>query len=249
MDGPWEIQYVSYRPLSKSLCVTRLSGILVFSVWKVTAFILYRYTKHIVPHDYLVTFSPLTVNVILPGLMLVVIIQVTGPLYGWGKYEYMQDYGLCGVAASTPLGCSYAIYLIICLILPPLSVIIINGLLLSTRICKRSRTIVAPKRNISSGNSHILSQDKEVISLVIFMSLVIILSLPRSMLDVGIMCENVKYVRPGTAFSAYFLDSLLNILLPVICLGLHPNARILLWQTLVRSNSVSSDIDMVELNV
>ncbi|PRD25284.1 UNVERIFIED_CONTAM: hypothetical protein NCL1_41350 [Trichonephila clavipes] len=50
----------------------------------------FRYTKHIVPHDYLVTFSPLTVNVILPGLMLVVIIQVTGPLYGWGKYEYMK---------------------------------------------------------------------------------------------------------------------------------------------------------------
>ncbi|GFY45620.1 uncharacterized protein TNIN_137961 [Trichonephila inaurata madagascariensis] len=207
------------------------------------------YTKHIVPHDYLVTFSPLTVNVILPGLMLVVIIQVTGPLYGWGKYEYMQDYGLCGVAASTPLGCSYAIYLIICLILPPLSVIIINGLLLSTRICKRSRTIVVPKRNISSGNSHILSADKEVMSLVIFMTLVIILSLPRSMLDAGTMCENVKYVQPGTTFSAYFLDSLLNILLPVICFGIHSNARLLLWQTLVRSNSVSSDIDLVELNV
>ncbi|PRD25285.1 UNVERIFIED_CONTAM: hypothetical protein NCL1_41351 [Trichonephila clavipes] len=160
----------------------------------------------------------------------------------------IRDYGLCGVTASSPLGCSYAIYLIICLILPPLSVIIINGLLLSARICKRSRTIVVPKRNISSGNSHILSADKEVMSLVIFMSLVIILSLPRSMLDAGVMCENVKYLQPGTTFSAYFLDSLLNILLPVICLGLHPNARLLLWQTLVRSNSVSSDIDLVELN-
>lgn len=43
-----------------------------------------------IPHEYLVTFSPLTVNIILPGILLIVIVQVTGPLYGWGKYEYIQ---------------------------------------------------------------------------------------------------------------------------------------------------------------
>lgn len=53
-------------------------------------YFLFRYTKHVIPHDYLVTFSPLTVNVILPGILLIVVVQVTGPLYGWGKYEYME---------------------------------------------------------------------------------------------------------------------------------------------------------------
>ncbi|GFT66396.1 trace amine-associated receptor 6 [Nephila pilipes] len=218
-------------------------------IWYLSLLSIERYTKHIMPHDYLVTFSPLTINVILPGLMLIIIIQVTGPLYGWGKYEYIQDYGLCGVSTTSNFGCSYAIYLFICLILPPVSVIIMNGLLLSSRKCKRSRTIVAPKRNISSGNSNILSADKEIVSLVIFMSLVIIFSLPRSIVDACIMCENMENISPGAIFSVYFLDSLLNILLPIICLSMHPNARVLLWRTLARTNSVSSDIDMSSLNL
>ncbi|CAL1272691.1 unnamed protein product [Larinioides sclopetarius] len=185
-----------------------------------------RYTKHIMPHDYLVTFSPLTVNVILP------------------------DSGLCGVSAESAFSCSYAIYLLFCLILPPLAVIILNGILLSSRVCKRGKTVVTPKRNISSGNSNILNADKEVFSIVIFMSFLIVFSFPRSVIDVAVMCGNLKDLLPVITFSVYFFDSLLDILLPVICLGMHPRSRTLLSQAFrKRRESTSPDLDMVSLNL
>lgn len=39
------------------------------------------------PYEYTLTFSPLNAYVILPGLFLVIVPQVTGPVYGWGKYN------------------------------------------------------------------------------------------------------------------------------------------------------------------
>ncbi|GBL83191.1 hypothetical protein AVEN_165391-1 [Araneus ventricosus] len=131
-----------------------------------------------------------------------------------------------------------------------MAVIIINGILLSSRVCKRGKTVVAPKRNVSSGNSNILNADKEVFSLVIFMSLLIVLSFPRSVLDVAVMCGSLKDLLPVITFSVYFIDSLLGILLPAICLGMHPRSRTLLLQAFrKRRGSTSSDLDMASLNL
>ncbi|KAF8790485.1 hypothetical protein HNY73_005502 [Argiope bruennichi] len=202
------------------------------------------------PHDYLVTFSPLTVHVILPGILLIVIVQVTGPLYGWGKYDFVQETGLCGITTESPFGCSYAIYLVLCLILPPLVIIAINGILLLNRIYKKRRAVMTPKRNIAAGNSNFLDPDKEVPSLVIFILLLIVFSLPRSIFDIAVMCEGFKDLQSILIFPVYFIDSLLNILLPVICLAMHPRTGILFWHALQRRRgSTAADIEMSTLNV
>lgn len=47
----------------------------------------FRYMRNSSPYEYTLTFSPLNAYVILPGLFLVIVPQVTGPVYGWGKYN------------------------------------------------------------------------------------------------------------------------------------------------------------------
>ncbi|GIY17444.1 hypothetical protein CDAR_1951 [Caerostris darwini] len=162
---------------------------------------------------------------------------------------FLSDSGLCSVSSTPNHGCSYAFYLLFCLILPPISVISLNAGLTVHRLCKRSRRALTPKRNIACGNSHILSAEKEVLSFVIFLSLLIILSVPRSVFDVANMCGSVEDLMPAAIFSIYFLDSLLGLLLPVIVLGLHPQARVYLRNSLRRRGSISSDIDMTIMNV
>lgn len=139
----------------------------------------------------------------------------------------------------------YGIYLLLCLILPPLSVILINGLLLASRICKRNRSLIATKRNIFSGNSRILSAEKEVLSLVLLMLFAVLLSTPRSVLDAMTMCRGATRV----VFPVYFLDSLMHLLLPVVCLGMHPNARTVLWVAFKRNEEVPTEIDMQEMTL
>ncbi|KFM79406.1 Trace amine-associated receptor 6, partial [Stegodyphus mimosarum] len=191
-------------------------------IWYLSLLSIERYTKHIMPHEYLATFSPLTVNIILLGILLIVIVQVTAPLYGWGKYEYIHDTGLCGTATTSTFGCSYALYLFLSLTMPPLSVIMVNGVLLSYQMCKKSKAQETTKRSMSCGNSRILSSEKEIPSLVAFMVLFVVMSIPRCITDVVIMCSETYHLLSPFIFSIYFLDSLTSVLLPVLCFSMHP---------------------------
>ncbi|GIY02312.1 hypothetical protein CEXT_503791 [Caerostris extrusa] len=136
---------------------------------------------------------------------------------------FLSDSGLCSVSSTPIHGCSYAFYLLFCLILPPISVISLNAGLTAHRLCKRSRRALTPKRNIASCREVYLTSPN--------------------------MCGSVKDLMPAATFSIYFLDSLLGLLLPVIVLGLHPQARVYLRNSLRRRGSISSDIDMTIMDV
>ncbi|KAG8193239.1 hypothetical protein JTE90_005586 [Oedothorax gibbosus] len=186
-------------------------------IWYLSLLSLERYTKHVLPHEYLLTFSPLTVNVILPGILLVVVVQVTGPLYGWGKYEYLEECGLCGSATPSRFGCVYGAFLALCLGAPPLAVAGVCGLRLAARLG------ALPKRRLPAANSRLLcAAPREMPSVVALLLAAATLSAPRSALDAAAACA------PAPLFAAYLLDGLAAVLLPALTLALHPGARALL---------------------
>ncbi|OQR71602.1 hypothetical protein BIW11_01464, partial [Tropilaelaps mercedesae] len=68
------------------------------------------YMRNSSPYEYTLTFSPLNAYVILPGLFLVIVPQVTGPVYGWGKYHLIPELYVCDLAADSKHSCSYLMF-------------------------------------------------------------------------------------------------------------------------------------------
>lgn len=69
-------------------------------------FLCSRYMRNSSPYEYTLTFSPLNAYVILPGLFLVIVPQVTGPMYGWGRYDLIPGKFITHYAVMESRQCS-----------------------------------------------------------------------------------------------------------------------------------------------
>ncbi|XP_003740454.1 adenosine receptor A1 [Galendromus occidentalis] len=78
--------------------------------WYLMMFVMERYMRNSSPYEYTLTFSPLNAYVILPGLFLVIVPQVTGPMYGWGRYDLIPELYVCDLASDSKHSCSYQMF-------------------------------------------------------------------------------------------------------------------------------------------
>ena len=42
------------------------------------------------PHEHSLTFSLLNLNVVLSGVLVLLLIEVAGPIYGWAEYGFVR---------------------------------------------------------------------------------------------------------------------------------------------------------------
>ena len=55
--------------------------------YKTISFRLFRLVS---PHEHRLTFSPLNMNVILSGIFVLILVEVSGPIYGWAEYAFLH---------------------------------------------------------------------------------------------------------------------------------------------------------------
>ncbi|XP_067127984.1 cysteinyl leukotriene receptor 2-like [Centruroides vittatus] len=186
-------------------------------IWYLAVFCLERCTRYLKPHEYLSSFTDLTVRVILAGLLFVVIAQVTAPLYNWGEYKYLTGFYMCDQHPEAYFGCSYQIYLFISFALPALTMVTTVILLLKRGQCKLE------SRN---SDSYLLEADKEIVTLVSLTVLSIFINLPRHLLDTFISCINLRRVSDVVMYICYWLENVTSSILPLLCILLHGKVRL-----------------------
>ncbi|XP_045123681.1 uncharacterized protein LOC123511691 [Portunus trituberculatus] len=72
-----------------------LNLLCLLSLWYTTLLALERYVKFASPHEHSLTFSLLNLNVLLCGVLVLLLIEVSGPIYGWAEYGYVPECGVC----------------------------------------------------------------------------------------------------------------------------------------------------------
>lgn len=169
------------------------------------------------PHEYLSSFTELTVRVILAGLLFVVIAQVTAPLYNWGEYKYLTEFYICDQHPEAYFGCSYQLYLFISFAIPAFTMLITIFLLL-----KRGQGKIE-RRN---SDSNLLEANKEIVTLVTLTALSIFTNLPRHLLDTLISCINLRHVNVVIIYVCYWLENMTSSILPLLCILLHGKVRL-----------------------
>uniref|UniRef100_T1J9R6 G-protein coupled receptors family 1 profile domain-containing protein n=1 Tax=Strigamia maritima TaxID=126957 RepID=T1J9R6_STRMM len=75
--------------------ITRLMNF--STIWFVALLGFERYTHHLKPQEYPLTLSNINLKVILNGIFFILLIAVSGPLYGWGEYSFIKPLGMCGL--------------------------------------------------------------------------------------------------------------------------------------------------------
>ncbi|XP_076347361.1 uncharacterized protein LOC143245192 [Tachypleus tridentatus] len=194
--------------------------------WLMALFSFERYTKHLMPHDHVITFSPLSVKVMIPGTFLLISAQVSSPLYGWGQYGYVPEYGVCDLLLSSAHCCSYMTYTWIVLIFPPVCVL---GFCLG-KLIRRSKAYFSHDDNIYMRGllrekSRILEEDKEIKTIVLSGLLSVVLILPTWVLAIFESCEVVSKIYSGFILVGYLLEVLSGLILPVVCVLYHSKIR------------------------
>ncbi|XP_071547742.1 uncharacterized protein [Panulirus ornatus] len=85
-------------PAGGSLCQVQgflLNLLCLLCLWYTTVLSVERYVKVASAHEHTLTFSLLNLNVVLSGVLILLLIEVSGPIYGWAEYGYVPDYGVC----------------------------------------------------------------------------------------------------------------------------------------------------------
>lgn len=67
-----------------------ISGVSNQPVFNWVFFVIPRYVKFASPHEHSLTFSLLNLNVLLCGVLVLLLIEVSGPIYGWAEYGYVE---------------------------------------------------------------------------------------------------------------------------------------------------------------
>ncbi|XP_076347946.1 uncharacterized protein LOC143245471 [Tachypleus tridentatus] len=185
-----------------------------------------RYTKHMMPHEHVITFSPLSVKVMIPGIFLLISAQVSSPLYGWGQYGYVQEYGVCDLLLSSPHCCSYSIYTWIILIIPPVCVLgfCLGGLIRCSKETYFNHEDIYT-RGLLREKSNIFEEDKEIKTIVLSGSLFTVLMLPTWLLATFLSCNIVSTICSWLMFTGHVLDMISGLVLPIVCLTYHSKVR------------------------
>ncbi|XP_069970621.1 pinopsin-like [Penaeus vannamei] len=88
----------SEYPANDSLCQVQgflLNLLCLLCLWYTAVLAVERYVKFASPHEHSLTFSLLNLNVVLSGVLVLLLIEVSGPIYGWAEYGYVEDCGMC----------------------------------------------------------------------------------------------------------------------------------------------------------
>ncbi|XP_018016545.2 uncharacterized protein LOC108673255 [Hyalella azteca] len=59
-------------------------------------------------HEHALTFSLLNLHVIMAGLLVLMLVEVSGPIYGWARYTHLQNLGVCFIDPASRHVLSYA---------------------------------------------------------------------------------------------------------------------------------------------
>ncbi|XP_042231017.1 pinopsin-like [Homarus americanus] len=100
-------------PAQGSLCQVQgflLNLLCLLCLWYTTVLAVERYVKFASPHEHSLTFSLLNLNVVLSGVLVLLMIEVSGPIYGWAEYGYVPD---CGVCVLNPVSTHILTYTVI----------------------------------------------------------------------------------------------------------------------------------------
>ncbi|XP_076053175.1 uncharacterized protein LOC143032384 [Oratosquilla oratoria] len=87
-------------PRSESLCQAQgymLNLLSLLALWYTNLLAIERYVKFRSPHEHALTFSILNLNVIVSGLLVILLIEVCGPIYGWAEYRFAKESTACMV--------------------------------------------------------------------------------------------------------------------------------------------------------
>ncbi|XP_064100655.1 pinopsin-like [Macrobrachium nipponense] len=115
-------------PASDSVC--QLQGFLLnllclLCLWYTTVLAVERYVKFASPHEHTLTFSPLNLNVVLSGVLVLLLIEVSGPIYGWAEYGYVEDLAMCVLNPQSTHIFTYTVIQTVCYVSFPVCITIV----------------------------------------------------------------------------------------------------------------------------
>nr|XP_045584879.1 rhodopsin, GQ-coupled-like isoform X2 [Procambarus clarkii] len=125
-------------PARGSLCQVQgflLNLLCLLSLWYTAVLAVERYVKFASPHEHTLTFSLLNLNVVLCGVLVLLLIEVSGPIYGWAEYGYVSD---CGVCVLDPVSTHILTYTVIqtaCYVSLPVLITVCAALCILHRCC------------------------------------------------------------------------------------------------------------------
>ncbi|KAF2356398.1 hypothetical protein FHG87_012848, partial [Trinorchestia longiramus] len=107
-----------------------------------------RFFMVLSPHEHALTFSLLNLNVILSGILVLLLVEISGPIYGWAQYTYLKDCCVCFIDPQSRHIFSYALIHTLAYVILPLlgsgacvSKVVIHAVRGSTRVVLMSQMV------------------------------------------------------------------------------------------------------------
>ncbi|KAL7646363.1 UNVERIFIED_CONTAM: hypothetical protein RMT77_003273 [Armadillidium vulgare] len=109
-------------PADNSLC--QIQGLLLnlmclLSLWYTSVMASERFVRIISPHEHRLTFSTLNLNVILAGVFVLLIVEVSGPIYGWAEYGFLNECTACLLNPKANHILTYSVIYVTCYVTLP----------------------------------------------------------------------------------------------------------------------------------
>nr|XP_045584875.1 pinopsin-like isoform X1 [Procambarus clarkii]XP_045584876.1 pinopsin-like isoform X1 [Procambarus clarkii]XP_045584877.1 pinopsin-like isoform X1 [Procambarus clarkii]XP_045584878.1 pinopsin-like isoform X1 [Procambarus clarkii] len=200
-------------PARGSLCQVQgflLNLLCLLSLWYTAVLAVERYVKFASPHEHTLTFSLLNLNVVLCGVLVLLLIEVSGPIYGWAEYGYVSD---CGVCVLDPVSTHILTYTVIqtaCYVSLPVLITVCAALCILHRCCTDPGPLTQGSQVLKSGAGMSVLCGAMLLCALLMLPYHVLLMLQASQRQIPVWSKVVAYWLKITALTCVYPGLLLS---------------------------------------